>query len=157
MNRSAQRGCIQAGAFRRDCGVTLIEMLVVTTLIGLLAAVVTPSVASGLDTLRLRNAGERLAATFKLAHDRAVRTRHYLQVSLDPETRQVELKDLEGDFARNWELPETIQMKAGRRVAFQFAPDGGTPVIKVALENAKRRTLEVGMDPFTAFPTMKEQ
>ncbi len=140
----------------KERGITLIEMLVVTTLIGLLAAVVSPSVASGLDTLRLRSAGDQLAATFKLAHDRAVRTRHYFEVSVDPESRRVELKDLEGAFARNWELPETIQVKAERRLAFPFGPDGGMPVIRVPLENARKRALAVEMDPFTAFPTWKE-
>src|SRR5207244_3334974 len=101
-------------------------------------------------------AGERLAATFKVAHDRAVRTRHYFEVSVDPESRRVELKDLEGEFSRDWELPETIQVKAERRISFQFPPDGGTPVIHVALENARQRKLAVNMDPFTAFPSVKE-
>src|SRR6266404_5521520 len=72
---------------RSSSGVTLIEMLVVMTLIAMLAAVAAPSVGSGIETVRLRTTAERLAATLRTARGRAIRTRHYMQVSVDPQTR----------------------------------------------------------------------
>ena len=150
-------------SMRRQAGFTLIEMLVVITLVGLMAAVVAPSVGAGVETLRLRSSAERLAATLKLARERAVRTRHYHEVAVDPELRRVEMKDLEGDYARDWEIPETLKVIAdcGLRIAdcqttFLFSPDGSVPPAKVLLENSRGRRIEVVMDPFTAFATTKE-
>src|SRR5580658_8962870 len=103
---------------KRARGITLIEMLVVMTLVGLLAAVVAPSVASGAETVRLRSTGERLAATLRLARTRALRTQHYMQVSVDPQSRAVELRDLDGGSVSSWEIPNTIQVRSDRRLAF---------------------------------------
>jgi len=141
---------------KRNAGITLLEMLVVMTLIGLLASVATPSVTAGMETVKLRNSAERLAATLRLARERAVRTRHYFQVTVDPQTRRVELRDLEGDFARDWQLPETISVKVDRPLLFQFAPDGSVPSLHVELENSRRRVVSVDMDAFTALPTVTE-
>lgn len=136
-------------------GVTLLEMLIVMTLVGLMAAVVGPSVGAGLDTLRLESSAERVAASLKLARDRAVRTRHYMEVTVDPESRRVALSDLEGEYARSWDLPETITVKAERPQAFLFPPDGAPPAVRLELENSRGRKALVEMDPFTAFPTVK--
>src|SRR5580658_3833519 len=96
-------------------GITLIEMLVVMTIVGLIAAVVAPSVGSGVETVRLRATGERLAATLRTARTRALRTRHYMQISVDPQSRAVELRDLEGGAVSSWEIPATIQVISDRR------------------------------------------
>lgn len=141
---------------KRNAGITLMEMLMVMTLIGLLASVATPAVTAGMETVKLRNSAERLAATLRMARERAVRTRHYFQVTVDPQTRRVELRDLEGDFAREWEMPETISMNVDRPLLFQFAPDGSVPSLHVELENSRKRTANIDMDAFTALPTVKE-
>jgi type II secretion system protein H len=141
---------------RRQSGITLIEMLVVMTIIGLLAAVAAPSVGSGVETVRLRSTAERLASTLRTGRDRAVRTRHYQEVSIDPQTRMVELRDLETGSVSSWELPSTIQTKSGKRMAFQMYPDGGVQAMKVNLQNLRGRQVEVSMDPFTLFPVVRE-
>ncbi len=132
------------------------EMLVVMSLIGLLASVATPSVTAGMETVKLRSSAERLAATLRMARERAVRTRHYFQVTVDPQTRRVELRDLEGDFARDWEMPETISVKLDQPLLSQFAPDGSVPALHVELENSRKRLISVDLDAFTALPTIKE-
>lgn len=154
---------ISHSAFRIR-GVTLLEMLVVLTLVGLLAAVVAPSVGAGLETVRLRSSAERLAASLKLARDRAVRSRHYVEVTLNPSSRRVAIQDREGDFERSWDLAETIAVKeeaTARReappppehiFAFMFSPDGATPAVALRLENNRGRAVDVEMDPLTAFP-----
>ena len=141
---------------KRNAGITLIEMLVVMTLIGLLASVATPSVTAGMETVKLRNSAERLAATLRLARERAVRTRHYFQVTVDPQAHRVELRDLEGDFARDWQMPETISVKVDHVLLFQFGPDGSVPSLHVDLENSKKRVASVDMDAFTALPAISE-
>lgn len=141
---------------KRNAGITLMEMLMVMTIIGLLASVATPAVTAGMETVKLRNSAERLASTLRMARERSVRTRHYFQVTLDPQTRRVELRDLEGDFVREWEMPETISMNVDRPLLFQFAPDGSVPSFHVELENSRKRTANVDLDSFTALPTVKE-
>ena len=145
----------------KRAGVTLLEMLVVVTLVGLLAAVVTPAVGSGIETVKLRSSAERVASTLRLARERAVRTRHYQQVTLDPLARRFELRDLEGDYARQWDSPVAVSAECGVRnaecpKAFVFPPDGSVPGARLILENARKRKLSVELDPFTSMPAIKE-
>src|SRR5437773_10627062 len=101
---------------RSQSGITLIEMLVVMTLLGIVAAIAGPSVGSGVETVRLRSTAERLAATFRTGRNRAVRARHYMEVSVDPQARLVELRDLESSRpVDSWEIPPTIQVKSEKR------------------------------------------
>ena len=144
----------RAPQFKR--GITLIEMLVVMTLVGLLTAVVAPSVGSGVETVRLRATGEKLAATLRTARTRALRTQHYMQVSVDPQLRIVELRDLEGGSVSSWEIPSTIQVRSEQRLAFLVYPDGGTQMMRLELRNQRGREVEVVSDPFTMFPTVRE-
>jgi general secretion pathway protein H len=137
-------------------GITLIEMLVVMTLLGLLATVATPSIGSGVETVRLRGSGERMASTMRLARERAMRSRHYMQVSVDPKSHIVELRDLEMDSASSWEIPDTIRIKTDDPVAFLFYPDGGAQAAQLTLENSRGRQVLVAMDPFTLFPRVTE-
>jgi len=140
---------------RRNDGITLMEMLVVMTIIGLLASVATPAVTAGMETVKLRTSAERLAATLRLARVSAVRTRHYFQVTVDPQARRVELRDLESDFVRDWQLPETVSMKLQRSLLLQFAPDGSVPSLHMELENSRRRIVAVDLDAFTALPSVR--
>ena len=141
---------------RNKRGITLIELLVVMTLVALLAAVVAPSVGSGVDTVRLRSSAERIAATFRIAHERAARTHHYMEVSVDPQSRAVELRDLEGGSVSAWEIPNTIEVQSKRPLTFLVYPDGGSQVMRVGLRNQRGRQVEVASDPFTMFPTVRE-
>ena len=137
-------------------GITLMELLVVMTLIAVLTAVAAPSVGSGVETVRLRSASERLAATFRTAHERAMRTHHYQEVSVDPQSRAVELRDLESGSVASWDIPAAVVVKAEQRVAFLVYPDGGTAAMRVTLENARGRQTEIVMDPFTLVPAVRE-
>lgn len=141
---------------RLTSGVTLIELLVVLTIVGVLAAVVAPSVGSGLDTVKLRSTAERMAATFRVAHERAVRSHHYMQVTIDPGSRLVELRDLEGGSTAGWDIPAAIVVRAEKPAAFLLYPDGGAQLMHVTLENARGRQLEIVMDSFTMFPSVRE-
>src|SRR5260370_33404566 len=92
-------------------------MLVVMTLIGLLAAVAAPSVGSGVETVRLRSTGERLAATMRPGRDRAMRAHRFMEASVDPKSGLVELRDLEAGSMTAWELPPSILIKRDKRIA----------------------------------------
>jgi len=137
-------------------GITLVELLIVMVLIAVLTAVAAPSVGSGVETVRLRSSAERIAATFRTAHERAIRTHHYMEVSIDPKSNDVELRDLESGTLSAWEIPNTVTVKAGQRLAFLLYPDGGAQAMQVTLENVRGRQTEITMDPFTLLPAVRE-
>ena len=143
-------------------GITLLEMVVVLTIIAVLGAIVFPSVTAGLDTLRLKSAADRLANTFRYARVRALRQQTVCQVTVDPERRQVELEDLgraapgtKPSYRRAWRLPPEIAVEPRGMRTFVFPPDGGTPQVALRLVNARGRAVTVEFDVLTALPRVE--
>ncbi len=143
-------------------GITLLEMVVVLTIIAVLGAIVFPSVTAGLDTLRLKSAADRLANTFRYARVRALRQQTVCQVTVDPERRRVELEDLGGatasgepSYRRSWQLPPEIVVEPSRMRTFIFPPNGGMPRVGLRLINARGRAVTVEFDVLTALPRVE--
>src|SRR5450755_1618135 len=63
-----------------ESGVTLLELLVVMTIIAVLTAVTYPTASAGLDSLRLRSASDRVMALLNLALDRADRVQQVVEI-----------------------------------------------------------------------------
>ena len=63
-----------------NAGITLIELLVVVAIIGVLAGISYPSVAAGIDSVRMRSATDSVASILNGAVDRAERRRHLHQM-----------------------------------------------------------------------------
>ena len=60
----------------REAGVTLLELVVVITLLSLMVGLVAPRFGHWLDDWKLRKAAERLAQTLRYARTRALYERH---------------------------------------------------------------------------------
>lgn len=69
-------------AARRQCGLTLIEMLVTVTLLGLLLLAVAPGAAEWMRSTEVRNAAESIAAGLQKARAEAVRRNQPVLFSL---------------------------------------------------------------------------
>ncbi len=143
-------------------GVTLLEMLVVITIIAVAGAVVFPAVTGGLENLRLKSSADRLANIFRYARERALRRQTVCQVTVDPEQRRVELEDLglapageEQSYRRGWDLPPEIVFEEERPRVFLFPPDGGVPQVSLRMANARGRTATVELDALTALPRVR--
>lgn len=149
-------------AARAQRGITLLEMVVVLTILAVVGGVVFPSVTAGLDTLRLKSTADRLANTFRYARERALRRQTVCQVTVDPERHRVEFEDVgmatasgNQSYRRSWELPLGIVVEPRRTRTFVFPPDGGTPRIGIQLANERGRTATVEFDVLTALPRVR--
>ncbi len=94
-----------------QAGVTLIEMLVVMTLIGLAASIAYPTAAGGLAGIRLRGAVERAQTFFLQAKQYADRRQEVVQLTIDPEGNRLRALSETGRWV------ETLDFEDGIAVA----------------------------------------
>ena len=135
-------------------GFTLIEILVVLSIMAIGAAIVIPMVSgSGATTGELKSAAREIAAGLRLARSEAVATRRETALTLDLEERSFVVA---GD-ARTVELPSKVELKLftaqsdivdARRGAIRFFPDGGSNGGRVTLAAGERK-YEVDVDWLT--------
>lgn len=150
-----------AGRPAAERGITLIEMLIVMTLIALLAGLSYPSAAAGVEGLRLRSASDSVAAFLDTAIDRASRRQQVIELWISPQDNVLIARSPDLAFSRRLELSDTFRIttvlpaaeldpRAPRR--FLLYPGGTAPRIGVEISNRAGRKRMVGVDPFTALP-----
>jgi len=79
-------------------GVTLIELLIVVTLIGLLAGIVFPSVTAGIDSLRLASATDSIVSFLNGALNRAERLQEVVEVEIFPARNMLRMRTARPGF-----------------------------------------------------------
>jgi len=124
-----------------SAGVTLLELLIVMSIMAVIAAMVVPMFGGSVSTGELKGAARKVAAGLRLARSEALATRQETRVTLDLEQRTFRV---ERD-PRVMTLPRQIEIKlftaqsdlVDEKVgAIRFFPDGGS--------NGGRVTLAVG-------------
>ena len=138
-------GSERACASRRHTrGVTLLEMLIVLSIMAVLAAVVIPRFGDGVSTSALKGATREIAAGLRLARSEALATRKETRLLLDLEQRTFRL---EAD-PRVHSLPKQIELKlftaqsdllSEKVGAIRFFPDGGSNGGRVTLAAGERK------------------
>src|SRR5215472_16869223 len=103
---AAQKGC------PTRAGVTLIEMIVVVTIIGLMAGIAFPAVSAGLDTVRLRSATDSIAAFLNAAVVRAERRQEAIELTISAKDSALALYANEPGFTRELKMPDGIAIEA---------------------------------------------
>ena len=125
-------------------GVTLLEMLVVLSIMAILAALVIPRFTGGVSMSELKGATRELAAGLRLARSEALATRKETRLLLDLEQRAFRL---ESD-SRVHSLPKQIDLKlftaqsdlfSEKVGAIRFFPDGGSNGGRVTLAAGERK------------------
>lgn len=134
-------------------GVTLLEMLVVLAIMALVAALVVPTLGSGVSSAELKGAARQVAAGLRLARSEAVATRRETSLVLDLERRAFHVdRD-----AREHALPRDVELKlftaqsdlvSDRVGAIRFYPDGGSNGGRVTIASGERK-YEVDVDWLT--------
>ena len=136
-----------------SAGVTLLELLIVLSIMAIMAALVLPMFGGGVSTAELKGAARQVAAGLRLARSEALATRQETRVVLDLEHRTFQIeRDL-----RLHALPPKIEMKlftaqsdlVSEKVgAIRFFPDGGSNGGRVTL-GAGLRKYDVDIDWLT--------
>ncbi len=145
-------------------GITLIELLVVMAIISLIMGVSYPSVARGLESVRLRMAGDDVASFLSLAMNRVERTESPVEVRFlraqhavemgGPNTPHRTLQLPDGIGIGNIEpaLPEDLLVER----SFLLLPGAAFPrlLIELTSQNGGRRVVRI--DPATGTPIVEQ-
>lgn len=145
------------GAIR---GVTLIELLIVMTLIALMTGIAYPSAAAGIDSMRLRSTTDQVAHFLSGAIDRADRRQQVVEVWISPKDGALIARSPDLGYARRLDVPPAFSIAAvypvagdpaaGRR--FLMYPGGTVPRIGVVISSAAGRRRMVTIDPASGIP-----
>lgn len=131
-----------------ETGFTLVEMLVVLTLVAALLAVSLPYSAKSGDARKLAAAAQIVAARLQEARTAALASNRERKLTIDIGKRLV----VAGGASKDFELPEDIDLKiitAANEVAqdtasFRFFPDGGATGGRIILtRNAHRQEIAI--------------
>ncbi|MGH9557851.1 MAG: pilus assembly FimT family protein [Bryobacteraceae bacterium] len=145
-----------------ETGITLIEMLVVVTLIAVIAGVSYPSIGSGIESLRLRSASTSIASFLNTALDRASRSQQPVEIRIVPKENSLTARSADMSFTRVLNLPDFIHIASiapaeesaapGEMRRFLIYPGGSIPRIGVEIVSRKGQKRLVSVDPFTGVP-----
>ena len=136
-----------------QAGVTLLELLIVLSIMAIIAAVVVPLLGAGVSSTELKSAARQVAAGLRLARSDAVATRQDTRVTLDLEHRTFQVER----HPHLHTLPRELEMKlftaqsdlvSDKVGAIRFFPDGGSNGGRVTLAAGERK-YEVDIDWLT--------
>ena len=152
---------MRATRWRR--GFTLVEMMVVVVLISVIAGISFPAVTSGIDTLRLRSAGESIVGLFNSALDRAERRQQPVEIIIDRVNNSIAVVGSGPNVERLVELPQGVRILAiapplpqgdGPLRSFLLLPSGAVPRFSIMLVNARGALRNISVDPITGVARM---
>jgi general secretion pathway protein H len=125
-------------------GVTLLELLIVLSIMAIVAAMVLPMFGGGISTGELKGAARQVAAGLRLARSEALATRQETRVVLDLQQRTFQLdRD-----AHVHSLPRQVEIKIYTAQSdllnestgsIRFFPDGGSNGGRVTIADGARK------------------
>ena len=136
--------CARAPVRRPAAGVTLLELLVVLSIMAIVAALVLPRLGAGVSTGELKGAARQVAAGLRLARSEALATRQETQVVLDLERRTFHV----ARDGREHALPRQVELRlftaqsdlvSDKVGAIRFFPDGGSNGGRLTLAAGERK------------------
>jgi prepilin-type N-terminal cleavage/methylation domain-containing protein len=153
---------------RPQAGVTLIEMMVVMTIMAIMAGAVYPSVASSLDGIRLSSSADEIVAFLNGAVERADRRQVPVEVSIDKAAGSISLHSTEAGFERHYQLSPNLSIvsidsevpisgsdTSARR--FYIYPGGTVPRIGIGIANRNGALRIIRIDPITGVPKIERR
>lgn len=152
-------------------GITLLELLVVMVLIGVMAGVSYPSIASGLDSLRLNMAADEVASFLQFAVTRAERRQQPVELSISLQEHTLQLRSIDPGLQRTYHLPAGLRVTAVHPLPpenryedpdeprpprrFYLMPGGTVPKLGVEIRAGRGAGRVVRLDPINAVPQIE--
>lgn len=150
---------------RRQSGVTMIEMLIVVVIVGLLAAVTYPSIASGLDAIRLRTASDTTATFLTQAMTRVERSQQPVEMLFQRGSRRLLMASVVMPHKpTEMLLPEGVTVthiypeppgEPPELVSVVLMPGATFPALRVELVNPRGQRRLVRIDPLAGVPVVE--
>jgi prepilin-type N-terminal cleavage/methylation domain-containing protein len=149
---------------RRRAGVTLVEMLIVVAIVGLIASISFPSVASGLESLRLTSATDSIVGLLNGAMNRAERRQQAIEVTVSVQDNSLSLSSSEAGFTRKLSMPDGVKIVAvwpkppeedDQPRRFLLLPGSTVPRLGVEIANRKGARRMVRVNPMTGVPDIE--
>jgi prepilin-type N-terminal cleavage/methylation domain-containing protein len=143
---------------RGEAGVTLIEMLIVVTLVALMAGLSYPSVSSGLETLRLRSTSDAIVGLLDTSVERATRRQQPVEIQISQKDGTLVARSADAQFSRRVDIPKPLAITdilphvpadAGDARRVIIYPGGAAPRIGIELSTPSGRKRTVQVDPIT--------
>ncbi len=138
-------------------------MLVVVSIIGVLAGISYPSIAAGIDSVRMRSATDSVSSILNGAVDHADRRQQPVEIVIAARENTIALISNEPGFQRRLKLPDGIRIESiypeipeeegPRRLIVM--PGSTVPGIGVQLVNQHGAHRRVRLDPMTGFPRVE--
>lgn len=159
---------VQAKLARSDSSFTLIELLIVATIIAGLIFFSTPLFRKQFSNLELKDTALRISRLINFAQERAIMDRCVYKISFDFDKktyrlfavtaegealRDVPLKD---KFGRTFSLPQNIEIE-GEKNEILFHPDGRCDVIELKLTNKNKKVSRISTTGVLGNVSIKEE
>ena len=153
------------GQATRPAGVTLLELLIVITLIAIVSAVTFPTASAGLDSLRLRSATDKVVSILNLAIDRADALQQVIEIRVSLEENAISARSTDLTLNRTLKIDQPIRIisaglalppsasasadaATGQR-RYLLYPGGAPPRISIELQSPAGRKRRVSVDPIS--------
>jgi general secretion pathway protein H len=118
-----------AGAHGRAAGFTLLELLLVVSILALVAAVAAPLLTAPSDSVRLRSTAQQIVAALGLARAGAIARNGEVGIVIDAKNRTIHRGGRDEPFPPDILVRLTIaesQRESPTRGGFRFFPDGSS-------------------------------
>ncbi len=146
-------------------GVTLLEMMIVVTIIGLMVGILFPTVSAGVETLRLNEATNQIVSFLNDALNRAERREQAVEIAISRRDHTLTMESTQSGFQKKIELPQSISIvrvlpdsdepaDGPRRI--MIYPGGAVPRVGVEIANERKSHRIVRVDPITGVPRVEK-
>jgi Tfp pilus assembly protein FimT len=135
---------------RGEEGITLIELVVVMSIIAIMGLFLAPAIGEWLDNFRIRQAARDIAANLQFAKMKAISSRmeHRICFDLANETYQLEKND--GGWTQQgsvFQIPKDVDIDSavglGNPPRIEFNPDGTCSSGHVTIDNDKGKKFDM--------------
>jgi len=134
-------------------------MVVVVAIIGLIAAIAAPSVANGIESVRLVTTCDDVSTFLNTAVNRTERRQQPVELVISAKENSLKLYSTDSNFTRELKLPDGISLEMPdepegvRRLIIM--PGDTVPGFGVQIANRRGSRRIIHLDPMTGFPRVE--